>query len=110
MPAKNKIRGNALEREVVKMARERGFNAERAWGSDGKSLGEHSEVDVRIRNFNTYKIQCKRVKRLAKYLTPSEHVDFQVVREDRGKAMAVIPLDNLLKMLNIIEECIADRR
>jgi Holliday junction resolvase len=90
MTAKNKRRGNVFEQEVVKAAKEKGFDAARAWGSDGRALGEHPEVDVMI---GTWKVQCKRRKKLPAWLVPSEHVDVQMVREDRGRPYVIMPLD-----------------
>jgi len=92
--AKNKRRGNVLEHEVVAAAKEAGLDAVRAWGSDGRALGEHPEVDVMI---GTWKVQCKRRKRLPQWLIPSEHVDIQVVRQDRGKPYVVMPLEVFLE-------------
>lgn len=100
MTAKNKRRGNILEHEVVAAAKEAGLDAVRAWGSDGRALGEHPEVDVMI---GTWKVQCKRRKRLPQWLTPSEHVDIQVVRQDRDKPYVVIDLKMFLAMLADIE-------
>ena len=45
MPSKNKARGNRFERLVISRAKDAGFIAERAWGSDGKSLGLTHDVD-----------------------------------------------------------------
>ena len=43
-----KQKGNRIERECVNLAKEHGFESKRAWGSDGRSLGWHEEVDVVI--------------------------------------------------------------
>ena len=45
MPSKNKARGNALERKIVKLAEAHGVDARRAWGSDGRSMGYTEDVD-----------------------------------------------------------------
>ena len=100
MTAKNKRRGNVLEYEVVAAAKEAGLDAVRAWGSDGRALGEHPEVDVMI---GSWTVQCKRRKRLPQWLTPSEHVDIQVVRQDRDKPYVVISLERFLEMMDAIE-------
>ena len=101
MTAKNKRRGNVLENEVVAAAIKAGFDdAVRAWGSDGRALGQHPEVDVMI---NGWTIQCKRRKRLPQWLTPNENVDFQVVRQDRDKPYAIVPLALFLEMLKSVE-------
>ena len=48
VPSKSKAKGNRFEREVVKLAKEYGLESKRAWGSDGRSLGLHPEVDITI--------------------------------------------------------------
>ena len=48
MANKEKAKGNRFEKECVKVAEDYGFSATRAWGSDGRSLGQDSEVDVVI--------------------------------------------------------------
>jgi Holliday junction resolvase len=92
----SKVKGSGFEREVVKSALEVGLAAKRAWGSNGEALGEHEEVDVLLEQL---KLQCKRRKKLPAILTPSEHVDGQVVREDRGKTYIVLPFDKFLLLL-----------
>jgi len=108
MANKNKIRGDILEYEVRDAFRERKYDAERARGSDGRSLGLNKEVDVVVRGFfgkNGYAydmtIQCKRRKGLAEYLT-SDHADIVCVRKDgRGaERLYVIPESVLFKMLD----------
>ena len=43
-----KQKGNRIERECVNLAKGYGFKSRRAWGSDGRSLGWHEEVDMTI--------------------------------------------------------------
>lgn len=93
---KNKLRGVNFEREIVNMARAQGFVAERTWGSDGRSRGLHSEVDVII---NGEYYQCKRTKKLARYIQPSEEVVGQIVRADRGKPYIVMRLQDYLDLI-----------
>ena len=45
MASKSKAKGNRFERECVDIAESHGFNAKRAWGSDGRSIGMSPEVD-----------------------------------------------------------------
>lgn len=98
-----KRKGNRFENLIVSIAEKCGFKAKRAWGSDGRSLGEHSEVDVIIypngERSEPWKIQAKCRKSIAGYLKPNENVDWQVVKEDRGKTYAVIELEELLRLL-----------
>ena len=48
MPSKSKQKGNSFDKECVDKAIEKGLDSKRAWGSDGRSLGEHPEVDLLI--------------------------------------------------------------
>jgi Holliday junction resolvase len=93
MPSKNKRRGNDFERLVVKLAQEAGHDSMRAWGSDGRSMGMHQEVDVTI---DGRKYQCKKRKHIAEYMKPTEHVDGQIVMEDRGEPLIVFRLKDWL--------------
>jgi hypothetical protein len=96
MPSKSKAKGNRFERLCVNMALFKGLKAQRAWGSDGRSMGEHQEVDIKIEG---YKIQCKTRKRIAKWLKPSKEVDVQVVKEDAGEVFVIQPLEKWLEMV-----------
>lgn len=99
MPSKNKTRGNNLEREVVKAFQRAGLEAQRAWGSDGRAMGQHQEVDVLVHN--DLKLQCKRKKALPKYLGFTEHVDGVVFKEDRGKKYIMLELESFIDMYMI---------
>lgn len=96
MPSKSKTKGNTFEREIVNQAKELGLSAERAYASNGRSLGEHEEVDVLLEG---YKIQCKRRKKLGEVIRPNSNVDMQVVREDRGDTFVILPLSKFLELL-----------
>ena len=98
MPSPSKQKGNRFEREVVKEAIERGLTAERAYGSNGKSLGLEEDVDVLIGKF---KGQCKIRKRIAAWVKTPESCDITLVRENRGETFIVMPYD---KFLNLITE------
>lgn len=95
----NKRRGNQLEYEVRDAFKAHGYDAERARGSDGRSLGLAPEVDVYVTDF-FLKIQCKRRKTLADYLT-CEDADIVCVRKDgRGaERLYVIPEGVLFRLL-----------
>ena len=45
------------------------------------------------------RVQAKRRKKLPEYIVPSVNVDLQVLREDRGEALALIRLNDLLQLL-----------
>lgn len=89
-------KGFNFERECVNRARSLGLEAERSWGSDGRSAGRPREVDMVI---GGEVMQAKRVKKLSKRFTPAEHIYAQVFREDRGEALAVARFDDLLELL-----------
>jgi len=93
MTSKNKARGNRFERYVVKLARGMGKSARRAWASDGRSLGMHSEVDILI---DGKPYQCKKRKNIADYIKPSEHVHGQIISEDYGETYIVMRLKDYL--------------
>ena len=93
--AANKRRGFSFEREIVKLVKAAGFPAERAYASNGKSLGEAETVDCLL---NGVRAQLKRHKKIAlKYAIP-EGADMVVFREDGGKPMAIVPLSELMKL------------
>ena len=95
MPHSSKRKGNRYEREVVSDAEAAGLEAERAYASDGRSLGEAEECDV----LDAIRVQAKRRKSIAKYLHPPEGADVVVTREDRGDSLAVVPLRLFLDLL-----------
>ena len=95
----SKRKGNAFERELVNLAQGWGFSAQRAWGSNGRSLGMHDEVDLLIEE---YKVQAKRRKTLPKYLK-CEHTDIVAFREDRGETYALMSMDKFLTLLKMIK-------
>lgn len=99
----SKIKGNTFEREVVDLAKQMGLEAERAWGSNGQSLGETADVDVRVAGLRG---QAKRRKAFPKWfkevILPDETVDFQVIREDRMKpGFVIIRLDRFFHILRL---------
>lgn len=94
-PSKDK--GNRFERLVVNITKDEGIPAKRAYGSNGQALGCHEEVDVLINN--KIKVQCKTRKKIANWILPSEHVDIQVIKEDRGIPYAVLPYDDYLELI-----------
>lgn len=96
MTSPQKRKGYDYEREIVNKAREAGLEAERAYASDGRSLGLTPGVDVVI---NGMPCQCKRVKRVAEYIKPSNDVHAQIIRGDREESYVVIRLEDFLKCL-----------
>lgn len=106
MPHPSKRKGDHFERELVKAFREAGLQAERAWGSDGRTLvtdaGEACTSDVDILVEGTLRIQAKRRKALASWAKPPAGAHVTVIREDRGEAMMVMPLRLAVRMLTRI--------
>lgn len=98
MPSSSKNKGNGFEREVVNDAKDLGLIAERAYASNGKSLGQHEEVDVMIEG---YRAQCKRRKSLGDLYKPNENVDVQIFREDRGDTFVMMRYDLFLSFLTL---------
>jgi hypothetical protein len=97
MPSKSKAKGNRFEKLVEQMSIDAGITAKRAWGSNGAALGHHEEVDVLLNN--KIKIQCKVRKKIADWMMPSEHVDIQLIKEDRGIPYVVMPYDDYLELI-----------
>lgn len=103
MPHPSKRKGDRFERELVEAFRAAGLRAERAWGSDGRALATDagtpctSGVDVLVEG--ALRIQAKRRAAVATYLKPPPGAHVAVVREDRGEALAVLPLPLLVRML-----------
>lgn len=97
----NLDRSKRHEREIVHAAEDAGLTAERAWNSNGKSLGEAEECDVRVTGADgtNWTIQAKRRKQIANYLT-CENADVTVVREDRADNLVVLPLNDFLDLLS----------
>ena len=96
----SKIKGNKFERDCCKLAEAFEIPSKRAWGSDGRSMGLHQEVDIVIGD-KKYKdecnCQCKIRKRLPDYIFPKTNVvDCHLIREDRGDAYIVMRYDDYL--------------
>ena len=91
----SKQKGNRFERLCVDKAQSYGVGAERAWGSNGRALGMHEEVDVLLEG--EIRIQAKCRKNIAKWLKPSEVVDAVTVKEDRGDTYILMRYDDFLE-------------
>ena len=96
MPHPSRRKGFAYERELVNQAQAAGLPAERAVGSDGRALGEASCVDLTVCGF---RVQAKRRKSVASYLTPPDGADLTIIREDRGESFAVVPYRTFLQLV-----------
>ena len=90
MPSRSKISGYRFEREMVLWFQERGYEAERAYGSNGKALGEAKEVDLRVvSDEGSSRIQAKYRTKIAKYLEIPEGCDCVVFRRARGRKLVL---------------------
>jgi Holliday junction resolvase len=101
MASKSKAKGTRFENEIVKVFIENGFQAVRAWGSNGKSLGFEEDVDIVVKklgDLEDFKIQAKRRAALPKYLEMG-NCDAVVIREDREVPKVIIPLMDLIGIL-----------
>ena len=101
MSSPSKIKGNTFEREVVNQAKKFGLKSIRAYASNGMSLGEAEDVDVKI---EALKGQCKRRKRIAQWLKPPESCDIALVREDRGETYVIIEYSDFLEMVAYMKD------
>ena len=91
----SKQKGNRFERLIVDKAQSYGVAAERAWGSNGRALGFHEEVDVLLEG--EIRVQAKCRKKIAQWIKPSVFVDAVVVKEDRGESYIILRYDEFLE-------------
>ena len=97
---KSKQKGNRFERECVKIAETHGFSAQRAYGSNGRALGESETVDIVIyANSEKIKGQCKVRNKLPKYIKIPEGCDVVFLKEDRGDLYVLQKYDDWLTEL-----------
>ena len=94
MPNKSKAKGNRFESDIVKAVELHEVKCVRAWGSNGRALGHHEEVDILIDDDIKVLAKCRKV--LPKWIKPNENVDIQVIKEDRGKMYVVQELNDWL--------------
>jgi len=104
MPHPSKRKANRHEREIVKIAEAKGLEAERAYASNGESLGEVEACDCLVRGrdsdvMDALRIQAKRRASIASYLEPPEGTDCVVVREDRADNLVVLDLEDFLDLV-----------
>lgn len=100
MTGSSKRKGNAFERQLVKMAIARGLNAERAYGSDGRAMGEEKGVDVIVAG---YRVQAKIRKALPAWLQLPDGCDVVAIRQDRSDPQVLIPYADWLYLVNRVD-------
>ena len=100
MPIKASRKGYGGEVEVVQILRDLGFVAERRWGSDGRSFGEKSDIDVKATKGDlTILVQVKRRKKIADYLG-FRNADIVMVRQDFKPWVWIVKNDVMAKILS----------
>jgi Holliday junction resolvase len=92
----SKAKGNVFERELVQLFEHAGVVAERAYGSNGKALGEAEGVDV---SAGGCRVQAKRRKQLPAWLRMPDGCDCVIFREDRGTAYVMIEAVELAQLI-----------
>lgn len=102
MPSKSKAKGNRFEYLIRDMTQGINLKCIRAWGSDGRSLGWHEEVDLLIED--TIKVQAKCRKSIANWMLPSDEVDIQVIKEDRGTPLVVESYDTWINRIKELKD------
>jgi len=100
MGAAQPRKGKGYEREIVNRFRATGIDAERAYGSDGRALGEVKECDVRI-SLGARRIlfQLFRPGRLARKFVPTTDISGVIYRQDRGEDLIMLRLDDYIDLL-----------
>jgi len=94
--ANSKRKGTGYENELVKRLLKAGFKkVQRAWGSDGRSLGLQADVDVVA---DDIKIQAKRRKSIPQWLRLG-NCDVVMFREDRGLTYVCMTFDDWARCL-----------
>ena len=109
MGTKNKARGNTAEYYVRDRCEHYGVNCDRAWGSDGRSMGLDYEDDGTI---GRYRWQSKRFKfdnvvkwfyvNCMKYLTGDQDLVTFYIDRAKGhprKVYAIMDLEDLLSLI-----------
>tara|TARA_R110000744_G_scaffold300959_1_gene410076 strand:- start:2733 stop:3107 length:375 start_codon:yes stop_codon:yes gene_type:complete len=92
----SKAKGTAYENELVNKLNNAGFaKVKRAWGSDGRSMGEAPDVDILA---DGIKIQAKRRRSIPKWLSMG-NCDVVMYREDRGITFVTMTFDDWLRCL-----------
>ena len=100
MPSSASRKGYKGEVEVVELLRDLGFIAERSWGSDGRSFGEKSDIDVKATKGDlTIRVQVKRRKKLADFLS-FKNADVVMVRQDRKPWLWIVKHEWMKNLFN----------
>ncbi len=96
----SKRKGYAFEVELVSDAEDVGLDALRAWGSDGRAIGESTGVDLVVAR---QRLQAKRRRVIPQWLQIPEGCDAVVTREDRGETLVLLPWAVYLQFLKGVQ-------
>lgn len=97
MPSSSKRKGNNFERELVRLAQSHGLEAERAYASNGKALGQSEECDLMI---YAWTVQAKKRESYGDWLWNGlKDVDVFVIGKNRREPLAILPYEKLLELL-----------
>lgn len=96
---KNKRNGTAAEYKVVKEAEKFGLKAQRAWCSDGRSLGLAEGVDVVV---DDIPLQVKRREKVAAYLDIPEGTSGVVLHQPHQPLRVVLPFSEWLLLRTLL--------
>jgi hypothetical protein len=97
MTHKNKQKGNRVERRLVNAAKSKGIPAERAYASNGRSLGMEDEVDLLV---GGYRLQSKSRKKFPQWLIDANlNVDGVVLVQNHVKPKILIDYDLFLGLI-----------
>lgn len=96
----SKRKGNGFERELVMQAKNCGLEAERAYASNGRALGESEEVDAIVEGV---RVQAKRRKALPQYLRIPDGCDAVACREDGNEALVIMRYFDFLDLLKEVK-------
>lgn len=102
----SKRKGTVFERCLVMQAMESGLPAQRAYASNGESLGKSKEVDLEIASFGVQakirKSFTKDLRELQAYLLIDD-VDAVVFRENHGQAFVMMDWFEWLNLVHRAE-------
>ncbi len=103
MTAKNRAKGNDLERKIVERCKQNGLEAKRAWGSNGLSMGEAQEVDCLVEG---WKVQAKKgynqpSTKLKEFLTNVDCCVWSASdnRKNNGADYVIMTMDKFIEVL-----------
>ena len=103
MASKSKAKGNRFERDFVAWLKERGYEARRAWGSNGQALGWDESVDVEVmwsstenlQHANYTHCQLKSRAKLPQYLQIPDACSHVVFKQDRGPTLVLMRAEDV---------------